>query len=221
MDKWLRWTLGVIAPVVGVFAGVMSREWREDILGAFPFVMGEGPIAWRAVAFWGLVCIPVVFAGWTFRIARREEVAGQRRRTEAEAAHAGALTLTVSRTGDIVELWANNRGTHFIRDIELVAIADHEGPVQLPPLVANGVPGVTVWLPLGDWFIARVSQLNPDKGLLIGEARFAVGDFTRIDFDCSWHDHEGKKRKSHAVTDLATVEREIPLVPRPGRSATG
>jgi len=211
MGRWLRWALGVIAPIVGIFAGVMTREWRDDILGAFPFVVGNGPVVWRAVAFWLLVSVPVAFAAWSFLHARRQEVAGDKR----EAAHAGALGLSLSRAGETSGLWITNRGTHVITDIRVVATPDEWASVELP-LVSGGAADAQLMYPMaGGWFFASVLQLSPGRGLLLCAVAFAATDFTRIAFDCSWLDHDGKQRKSYALADLRSVDGEIGLRPRP------
>jgi hypothetical protein len=50
----------------------MWREWRDDIVGAFPFVLGHGPISVRAVAFWIVVSIPVISVAWQLYAAHEE-----------------------------------------------------------------------------------------------------------------------------------------------------
>jgi hypothetical protein len=221
MKSWLRWGLGVIAPIVGIFAGIATREWRDDILNAFPFFLGSGPISWRAVAFWTLVCIPVLFAGTTFYVTRQAELKSEHLRTSEDDAHARALALTLSNADDGTGLWIANRGTHVLNDLEVVAIPDDERPQDLPPLTTGGgSTQVRLTYPiLGGWFLANIEQLNPGKGLRICVSALSPEHFTRFEFDISWHDHTGKQRKSHAVADLRTVTHEIELQPRLARTS--
>jgi hypothetical protein len=218
MNIWLRWALGVMAPIVGIFAGVMTREWRDDIFNAFPFAWGSGPISWPAVAFWSLVSIPVLFAGWTFRSARIAETKSDELRLDVDGAHARALALTLSNTDEGTSLWVTNGGTHVLRDVEVIAIPDDERPQAMPPLVIGGASVSLTYPIVGGWFLANVPQLNPGKGVRLCVGTVGPEDLTRFDFDISWHDHTGMQRKSHAVADLRTVAHEIELTPRPGRT---
>ena len=135
-------------------------------------------------------------------------------------AHARALTLTVSRDHNLFSLWAANGGTHVIRDIEINAIPEaedwHENTHgRLPKLGQTEVHGVEVVYPiLGGWFHAKVSQLNPNRGFMIASFEIEHRDYTRFDIDVSWNDHTGMQRKSHAVVDVGSVTKDLPLQPR-------
>ena len=152
--------------------------------------------------------------------AKRDE---ERREQAIESIHARALELRLSLSDDDKQtrhlcVWVVNRGTHIIRDVEINAIPDDKewmehthGPL---PSVRPGAPGVEVTYPiLGGWFLAKVNQLSPNRGLAIVESQLKEGDYTKIDFDVFWNDHEGKQRKGHAVVDAA-VEGDISLEPR-------
>jgi hypothetical protein len=150
-------------------------------------------------------------------LQRKEE---ERRLKAIEAVHARALGLTLSHDKHLVRLWGSNRGTHHIQEIEINAIPDAEDWQEfthgsLPKLQPSGVPGVAVEYPFaGSWFFAKVDQLNPGHGLMIVISELEEGDFTMIDFDVSWNDHEGKQRKSHTVVDVGSARGEVPLEPR-------
>jgi hypothetical protein len=221
MTHWLRTLLTIVAPIIGIFASLMLREWRDDILHAFPFVIAHGPISARALVFWALVAIPVVAAAWQWYSTQRGERDKRARREQVEMRHASAVSVSLTRgTGD-VSLWSSNRSTHLIRGIQIVAIPDDEewmeerdGP--LPAVQPSHVSGVSLTYPIaGGWFYATMDQLNPGRGLQVLKATLRAVDFTRIDFDVAWLDHEGLQRKSHGTADVRVVEGEIALRPRP------
>ena len=57
MTKPVRLALKVLAAIASVFAGLMLRDWHDEILTSFPFYFGIGPISWRACAFWGVLFV--------------------------------------------------------------------------------------------------------------------------------------------------------------------
>lgn len=149
----------------------------------------------------------------------------ERQHTATQDAHARALTLRLSRDNNLFILWASNTGTHVIRDIEINAIPDAEDWYEtthgcLPKLQQTEVRGVEVVYPiLGGWFCAKVSQLNPNRGLGIATFEIVHRDYTKIDFDVFWNDYTGMQRKSHAVVDVGSETEDVPLRPRGLRSA--
>ena len=123
--------------------------------------------------------------------------------------HANVLRLSVSRDRQGYGLWVTNSGTHAVRDIEIVAIPDDESWFQD---THGGLPGINgkaeeveLVSPIaGGWFMAKVRQLNPDRGLMIAGYNIEPGEYSQIDFDLFWNDHEGMQRKSQGAHDVAT-----------------
>ncbi len=134
--------------------------------------------------------------------------------------HATALALSVSRDGYELRLWASNRGTYLIRDIEVNAIpaADDwlertHGP--LPRLVESGSGSSKLVCPIsGGWFYATIPQLSPSRGHMIASGKLEPHDYTLMDFDVFWNDHEGRQRKSHGIADVRVVDGDVTLKPR-------
>ena len=57
---------------------------------------------------------------------------------------------------------------------------------------------------LGAWFYATIPQLNPSRGYMIAKAKLAQQDYTAMEFEVSWNDHEGRCRKSYGSADVRT-----------------
>ena len=152
----------------------------------------------------------------------REEQQGR-----IEQAHARSIELSVGREDDRVSLWVSNVGTHEVTDVEISAIPDDEEWAESshgspPSLVSGGADVVELCCPMmGGWFLARIAKLTPERGVLVAQFRVTNESFTKADFDVSWIDHTGQKRKSHGVADVRQVEHSVELSPRPPRSASG
>ena len=39
-------------------------------------------------------------------------------------------------------------------------------------------------------------------------------DYTVMEFDVFWNDHEGRQRKSHGIADVRTADGDVTLKPR-------
>jgi len=129
--------------------------------------------------------------------------------------HSRALDISLSMSDEGLLVWISNQGTHIIKDIEVTAVADTEMAVSLPALIEPGPVDVDLTYPiLGGWWFARIHQITPNRGLAVGPFCVNEGDFTDIDFDVSWIDHDGKQRKSHAEVDVASDSWRVPLTPR-------
>lgn len=133
--------------------------------------------------------------------------------------HATALALSVSRDAHEMRLWAFNRGTHVIRDIEVTAVPAAEdwfesthGPL---PKIALGSESSKLSYPiLGGWFHATIPQLSPSRGCMIASGNLDPHDYTMMDFDVFWNDHEGRQRKGHGVADVRSTDGDVTLKPR-------
>lgn len=138
--------------------------------------------------------------------------------------HAHALAITISREDRDKTLTVGimNRGTHVIEDIEVNAIPDDEnwlpashGP--LPQVVERGSDHVELFYPIaGGWFHARCAKLSPGRGYSVLAAKLRDGDYSRMDFDAFWNDHEGMQRKVHGVVEVRSCPGDVPLEPRIG-----
>jgi nucleoside phosphorylase len=133
--------------------------------------------------------------------------------------HATALGLSVSRDEHELQLWAFNRGTHVIRDIEVTAIPAAEdwferthGP--LPKIEPGSESSNLVYPIVGGWFHATIPQLSPSRGYMIARGNLNSRDYTVMDFDVFWNDHEGRQRKSNGVADVRTADGDLTLKPR-------
>jgi nucleoside phosphorylase len=133
--------------------------------------------------------------------------------------HATSLALSLSHNGDELQVSAYNLGTHVIRDIEVNAIPDAEdwfehthGP--LPKIEPGSELPKLVYPIMGGWFHATIPQLNPSRGCIIARGNLSAHDYTVMDFDVFWNDHEGMQRKSHVVADVRTANGYLNLKPR-------
>jgi hypothetical protein len=133
--------------------------------------------------------------------------------------HAAALSLSIARDGKELRVSVINSGTHVIRDIEVNAIpADDDwfehthGP--LPRLVSGSAASTLVYPIVGGWFHAAIPQLSPNRGYTIASGHIDPSDYTMMDFDLFWNDHEGRQRKSHGLADVRTTAGDVALKPR-------
>jgi hypothetical protein len=132
-----------------------------------------------------------------------------------------AVSLRVSHAEDGSRLWVENSGLHVVRDIEIAAIPEEEewppqphGPLPRLHDDQSG-PGVRLTAPItGGWFLARVDQLSPGRGVQVVHYDEDVDDYQRLDIDLWWNDHEGLQRKGHVSAHLRECDGSLEMTPR-------
>ena len=174
---------------------------------------------------WWVVTVAVVLAVLTFSWKLWIDVVipwrTSKKDDEVEERHASAVRLDLHANAARVAFSVTNVGTHEVRTVKVIGIA--EGG-ELDPLLAlpafipsSHGPGVKFTpMPVGDLCI-EVTSIFPQTGLALGEFDLSPGKpmARRVDLDVTWLDHGGMRRRSHGIADLNHPGGGANLVPRP------
>jgi hypothetical protein len=158
---------------------------------------------WVVVALVGLAALTFVFTLWrdVIRPAKDE------REVEArEHRHASAVEIELSPDDEGVGVWVSNVGIHEIKRIEVLGIPT-EGfeDMQLrgPRFQATEHPLVKHIDVIGGDLCFEIEQIDPREGVLIARYYDVTAHPTKIQFEAKWIDHEGRRRGSVGIGDLA------------------
>ena len=154
------------------------------------------------------------------------EPAKERAQAETtERVHATALEVALTNSDDgWVSVSVLNRGTHHIRNVELLAmpVGAELDEMLIGPRFRPGadIAGVEHTQILGADLYCRIAELIPDRGYGIGTYLETPAAVTKVKFEARWIDHDGQLRKAVGLADLADVASQVfhtvPMIPRPG-----
>ena len=166
-----------------------------------------------------LAALTLVWKVWSdvIRPAREDRKAEQR-----EHRHATALAVRLDRIHDDVTVWIENQGTHEVRRIEVIGTPVGDSGLLGPPFRPDEYEGITHHDAPGNDLYFEIEYIDPNRGLRLAtyheieDLSFPeIGDLpTEIRFEVWWTDHEGRRRYSEGVSDLADAPDSIEMVPR-------